>query len=320
MREELDNYHQEKERIVNSQTENELEVFSGRTKLIPNHVTWLMEQLEKVVILHESERKSPIEKKDAERLLDLKMKRGGTEQLEQLQNIVANLLNVKVDAFKGDTAEGAEIDVDNFLVDMNGTGIRESLRLILDYEFSKPEILLIEEPEVHLHFELERKMFKYLVNLSNEVQIFMTTHSTAFIDSSEANNIFLVKKNQSTEINPLKNDELSEVINELGINMSSLLLSKVIVFVEGPTDEQIIRAYLEKFHPLLSYSDVGIVRMTGVGNYKYYANVYALEIFNNYGLKTIFILDSDSRTEEEINRIIENHPAPSIIKVLPKGV
>lgn len=319
LREEIENHNLEITRISNQETEREFQVFSGTTKIVPSHIQWLMGILERTKLLQESERKSPIEKKDAERLLDLKVTRGADDRLAQLQDTVLNLLGVRVDAFKGTSSlASAEMDVGNFLVDMNGTGIRESLRLILDFEFTNPEIVLIEEPEVHLHFELERKMFKYLLQMSNNTQIFMTTHSTGFIDSSEMNNIFLVKKGTSTEVSTIKNNGLMEVIGELGINISSLLLSKVIVFVEGPTDEQIVRAYLDKFHPYMTYSDVGIIRMTGVGNYKYYANAHALEVFNNYGLKTFFILDSDSRSEEEIKRITDNHPKTSMIKILSK--
>lgn len=319
LREEIDNYNQEIYRLTTQETINELQVFSGRTKSVPNHIYWLIGFFESTRILQEAERKSPIEKKDAERLLDLKVTRGGTERLAQLQNTVSELLGVRVDAFKGeDKLANAEIDIDNFLVDMNGAGIRESLRLILDFEFTKPQIVLIEEPEVHLHFELERKLFRYLVSLSNEAQIFMTTHSTGFIDSSESNNIFLVKKEMDTTVTTISNNGLLEVISELGINISSLLLSKVIVFVEGPTDEEVIRLYLEKFHS--NYPHIGIrnIRMTGIGNYKYYANAHALEVFNNYGLKTLFILDADSRSEDEIKRLKENHPKTSAIKVLPK--
>ncbi|MCU4986640.1 AAA family ATPase [Bacillus cereus] len=317
IQEEIDGYYQEIEQILSKETENEFQLFAGRSKVVPEHILWLLDEIRSIQILQESERKKPIEKDDAERLLTLKTARGGKERLEQLQDTVSDLLGVTIDAFSG--LKDAEIDVDDFLVDMNGTGIRESLRLILDMEFSSPNLILIEEPEVHLHFELERKLFKYLMKKSNEVQIFMTTHSTGFIDATENNNILLVKKDTDTSVSTIKTAGLNEVTEELGITISSLLLSKVIVFVEGPTDEGIIRMYLEKNHPNLSYFDISIVRMTGVGNYQHYANSHALEVFNNHGLKTLFILDSDSRSEEEIGKIRERHPGTSELKILSKS-
>lgn len=317
IQEEIDVYYQEIEQILTKGTENEIQLFAGRAKTVPNHISWLLNEINNIQILEESERKKPIEKEDAMRLLTLKTGRGGKERLEQLQNTVSDLLGVTVDAFSGEGE--AEIDVDDFLVDMNGTGVRESLRLILDMEFSAPDLMLIEEPEVHLHFELERKVFKYLMKMSKKVQVFMTTHSTGFIDAAENNNILLVKKDIDTSVSTIKTAGLNEVTGELGITISSLLLSKVIVFVEGPTDEEIVRMYLETFYPNLSYSDVGIVVMNGIGNYQHYANTHALEVFSSHGLKTIFILDSDSRSEEELKAMRERHPSTSELKILSRS-
>lgn len=309
---------EELQNLTASETFNEFSVFSGQTKIIPKHIYWIVEELSKLKLLHESERKLPISKQDADRLLDLKVMRGGPERLSQLQQTVSDLLGVKLDAFRGASAYSAEIDVDNHIVDMNGAGIKESLRLILDLEFNQPNVVLLEEPEVHLHFELERNMFKYLLNISNETQIFMTTHSTSFIDTSETNNVFLVKKAEGkTEVQSLENDELDLVTTELGINVSSLLLSKILVFVEGPTDEFVIRAYLERFYPNIPYSEIGIVQMKGIGNYRYYANAHALEVFKAVNLSTIFIIDADSRNEEEIQEMIKSHPKHSKLLVLP---
>ena len=53
-----------------------------------------------------------------------------------------------VDAFQARDRTGertAEMDVDNFLVEANGAGIRESLRFILDLELKNTSLLLLEE-------------------------------------------------------------------------------------------------------------------------------------------------------------------------------
>ena len=318
IREEITNAETELDRISREETRHEFVVFAGQSKQFPNHINVLLKTLEDINILRESERKKPIEYGDAQRLLDLKVTRGGEERLNQLRQIVGDLLGVRLDAFRSNgSVQEAEIDIDDFLVDMNGAGIRESLRLILDLEFSNPQIILLEEPEVHLHFELEKKLFKYLVQIASNRQIFLTTHSTGFIDSSGTNNVFLVRKNQSTLVTPLTGNDISEIIYDLGINISSLLLSKVLIFVEGPTDELIIRSYFESFYSELSYADVSFVKMTGVGNYRYYANANALNILHERGLLTVFVIDSDSMNSEERERLERNHPQSSTLFILP---
>ena len=94
-----------------------------------------------------------------------------------IQEIVQSLLGVSIDAFESErTGAGtsdarAEMDVDEVLVEMNGAGIREALRLILDYELSQPQLLLVEEPEIHLHPALELSMLRYLKSASSRTQI-----------------------------------------------------------------------------------------------------------------------------------------------------
>lgn len=318
LREEIDACNIERDSIRKSETRSEISLISGRTRQIPEYILDLLKHINDTRILHEQERKKPIDKDDAEQLLDLKVTRGGPERLVQLQGIVQSLLGVRLEAFKGtDHNSKAEIDIDDFLVDMNGAGIRESLRLVLDLEFKKPEIVLIEEPEVHLHYGLERKLFNHLINIAKDKQIFLTTHSTGFVDTSEANNVFLVRKNETTEASKLSNTDLTDMLSELGISVSSLLLAKALIFVEGPSDEFIIRGYFDSVHPELSYADIGFVKMGGVGNYRYYANSSALEILSNRGLETTFIIDSDSLSENEKSKIISQHPKNSSIHILP---
>ncbi len=122
--------------------------------------------------------------------MELKVRRGGPEKLRAIQEVVVALLGVEIDAFRSEQREGsAELDVDRFLVQANGAGIREALRLILDYEFAQPAILLVEEPEIHLHPALEISMMRYLKRVGTQNQIFITTHSTNFLDTAEMKNV-----------------------------------------------------------------------------------------------------------------------------------
>jgi putative ATP-dependent endonuclease of OLD family len=134
--------------------------FSGDEAFVPSYVKTLLQKLSELKVLHFKERRKAIGPEEARRLLRLKVRRGGRETLERLQETIHELLGVKVDAYEGQsrtrgTEQDAELDVDDFLVQVNGSGIREALRLILDTEFDSPDILLVEEPEIHLHPALE---------------------------------------------------------------------------------------------------------------------------------------------------------------------
>src|SRR5260370_25626660 len=102
-----------------------------------------------IPVLYLTEHRKAVGKEEAERLLQLKVERGGDEILSNIKQKVAALLGVKIDAFSAvggqTTARNAEMDVDNFLVDVNGSAITDALILILDIEFQKPKMLLAEE-------------------------------------------------------------------------------------------------------------------------------------------------------------------------------
>jgi putative ATP-dependent endonuclease of the OLD family len=58
---------------------------------------------------------------------------------------------------------------------------------------------------------------------------------------------------------------------ELGIRLSSLFMYDRLVFVEGPSDELMIREFCNKLSVNLSRGNVGFILLRGIGNLSYYA-------------------------------------------------
>ena len=205
-----------------------VETFSGRSSVIPSHVLNILRRLSEVKVLNVTVERRPIGEEEARRLLNLKTQRGGQEPLDRIQGVVSTLLGVKIDAFSGQQIPRrgmpvAELDVDDFVVEVNGSGIKEALRLLLDIEFEGPDLLLVEEPEMHLHPGLETAMMHHLEQVSQHRQVFITTHSTNFLDTADSQKIFLVSKAESTTTNLLERGEIEEQVPvELGVRLSSL--------------------------------------------------------------------------------------------------
>ena len=117
----------------------------------------------------------------------------------------------------------------------------------MDFEFQKPNVFLVEEPEIYLHPALETSMMRYLKTISASAQVFITTHSTNFLDTAEMKNVYLVSKAKSTQVQKLNFEEAEiQIPHELGIRLSSLFLFDRLVFVEGPSDEAILREWAAK--------------------------------------------------------------------------
>jgi putative ATP-dependent endonuclease of the OLD family len=296
--------------LHSAETRLEFQTFSGESRAVPKYVSTIVNLIANQKVHHLLEQRKPIGQGEASRILRLKTSRGQGHVLKDIQNTVAELLGVEIDAFSSDSPPtrtsgmSAELDVDDFLVQVNGSGIREALRLVLDYEFERPEILMVEEPEVHLHPALEITMMQYLRKISASCQIFLTTHSTNFLDTADLRNVYLITKDNSTHSQLLNVEEAEEAIpQELGIRLSSLFMYDRLVFVEGPSDEQVLRTLASTLGLNLSRAGIGFVTTGGARNFSHYANAATLAFLAKRRVKLFFILDRDERDLPEIVKL-----------------
>jgi putative ATP-dependent endonuclease of OLD family len=302
---------------------SQIRTFTGEEHTVPQYVKQVLGRIHATQILHFRERRMPIGSEEAKRLLSLKVKRGGTDVLARIQSTIDELLGVKVDAFEGPTdtrgQPTAELDVDQFLIQANGSGIRESLRLILDTEFSNPNMLLVEEPEIHLHPALETSIMSYLREISTERQVFITTHSTNFLDTGNFQNVFLVQKDVSTKLSPLTLAEAEQKLPaELGIRLSSLFMYDQILFVEGPSDEQILREFAKTLGVNLGQLNTGFIQMNGVRNLGHYAAAEVVAFLTKRRVKLRFIVDADESKSFHFQRLREEFGETAKVHVLKK--
>lgn len=311
------------EALSRSPITSPIRTFTGEENTVPLYVKLLLGRLQATQILHFRERRTPIGSEEARRLLSLKVKRGGTEILARIQSTIDELLGVKVDAFEGPTDNrgqpSAELDVDEFLIQANGSGIREALRLILDTEFGQPNMLLVEEPEIHLHPALETSIMSYLREISRDRQVFITTHSTNFLDTGNFQNVFLVQKDKSTKLSSLSLAEAEEKLPaELGIRLSSLFMYDEIIFVEGPSDEQIVREFARTLGVNLGQLNAGFIQMNGVRNLGHYAAAEVVSFLTKRRVKLYFLVDADESKSFHFQRLREEFGENATVYVLRK--
>ncbi|MGY4098531.1 ATP-dependent nuclease [Nocardia sp. R16R-3T] len=303
---------QEKLDVANSQTISSLiTAYAGAEGTIPDYIGLTLGILASEGALHLADRRAPIGSREASRLLRLKMTRGEDLTLKSIQSTVQTLLGVKIDAFAGESSNvtaryqpEAELDVNDFLVEVNGSGVREALRVVLDVAFEEPAILLVEEPEVHLHPALEIAMLQHLKTISKGTQVFLTTHSTNFVDSGDLGNIYIVKNIRSTSVQHVDTTTAEdELPKELGIRLSSVFMFDRLVFVEGQTDETIIRSFATKLNLNLSEKNVGFVLMGGSRNFAHYAAGATLALLTKRKVDSFFVIDRDEQDDDGINKL-----------------
>ena len=127
-----------------------------------------------------------------------------------------------------------------------GSGLHQILKLAAFVAWRKSRIILLDEPDAHLHTSLQARLASFLEGLAVElgVQIIIATHSRDLIAQVPIESVIPVDSNAS-HMKPIEGFEhlLSEY-RRLGAisNMDLALLyrTKRCLFVEGPSDRSLL--------------------------------------------------------------------------------
>jgi hypothetical protein len=122
----------------------------------------------------------------------------------------------------------------------------------------KNSIILFDEPDLHLHATLQRKVLQHLLRISDSGnQLFIATHALEMISEAKEENIYHLSKyvgeSQLKNLNSEK-DKLA-VFNQLGASKYTFVNFKKIVFLEGISDYNLLRDATKRYN--LRYEHIG---------------------------------------------------------------
>jgi putative ATP-dependent endonuclease of OLD family len=110
------------------------------------------------------------------------------------------------------------------------------------------KLLLIEEPEAHLHPQLQIRLLDHLKSVANDdnnVQVVVTSHSTVLASSVDIDSIIHLSRSTPPIATPLRlcdvPDTSKQFINRwLDVTKSNLLFASGVILVEGIAEQMLI--------------------------------------------------------------------------------
>ncbi len=199
-----------------------------------------------------------------------------------------------------------------------GSGFVQIVQL-LAFILSRPtSVVLLDEPDAHLHSSMQRTVIDILEDLVRDegIQVVLATHSKEIINFVDPSRLILVDPAEvvtgpvSDEITPLT------ILKELGsidnIDAVSLLRSKRCLFLEGDSDLLVFDRFAARvgLTPFLGDDRVVVMQVGGADRFGHVEQLDVLERLLGAPLASLEVRDRDGRLDQDREAIVTDSPRP----------
>lgn len=170
----------------------------------------------------------------------------------------------------------------------------------------KDTLLIIDEPDIYLHSDLQRQLVGFLRDFGPDILI--ATHSTEIISEADPGDLLVVNK-KAKSAKRIKNPaQLQDIFSVLGSNLNPTLTqlakTKRVIFVEGK-DFQIFSAFARKLgrNEVANRADFAVVSIGGFNPQKVSDFSKGIEMTLGAKLLKAVIFDRDYRSDDEVAHV-----------------
>lgn len=218
-----------------------------------------------------------------------------------------------VEILKPELSRGDRAQVDMFFSEGRmdreiywaGFGFQVWMQMMLQViRGNKKSLFVMDEPDIYLHPDLQRKLFRLLRDQFG--QLVIATHSTEIINEADGGDILSVSRNFRSARRVNSEESYRQLFDYLGSSenaeFSRLARAKRIVFFEGH-DKRIIRRFAAKVNlPLLDDPDTIFLQAGGFSQLKKILEVnWTLSKVFGMDVRIAAIFDRDYRCATELS-------------------
>lgn len=168
------------------------------------------------------------------------------------------------------------------------------------------DLLVIDEPDIYLHADLQRQLVALLRDLGPDILI--ATHSTEIISETEPSSLLTINKKKRSASRVKDVSQIKRVFFALGSNLNPTLTqitkTRRVIFVEGLDFDILARfARTMSFDRLANRTDFALVKLDGFNPKRMEDLASGIELTVGSKMARAVVLDRDYRSKEDVQQI-----------------
>jgi predicted ATPase len=199
-----------------------------------------------------------------------------------------------------------------------GAGFLQVLQLVTFIVHEKPGILLVDEPDAHLHSSLQRLVVDVLRRWSADsgFQVLLATHSKEIVNYVDADELLVVDRRQPVLTGLGEHESAISVLNSLGaidsVDAYQVVATRKVVLVEGATDPRVLRLLAAKrgSHVFEGGSRIVVIETGGESTPAARSDLAIVERIIDRPLRSLQIRDRDARLDGHVHATEDAAPRP----------
>jgi hypothetical protein len=192
-----------------------------------------------------------------------------------------------------------------------GSGFLQVANIIAFLFLNPTKVALLDEPDSHMHDDLQRLIFDILKEVSEKrgLQIIVSTHSPTLIDAAGYESLLLIDRSETKPLQPKDTETLIPKLSDMGLSLPprklmDTLRGRKVLFVEG--EEADYENFLKVLGKKVLPDFPEVTRMLTVFqtegptmNWPFDA-IKAFEKLIGTKIRYVYISDADLNTDEQL--------------------